>query len=180
MDKRKKIMKRPFHIIFHYFCTKFMIMRKLSILIVLVSLFGILGCSQKESNKNILQRTFYQTVWERFDYVKNTINIEKETTFDLSMDISFTDDYPYDDFSMVFSVFDSYGNPYRSKAYKFNLKDENGQWKSQKKEGCYTFNLPINKALQITDPGTYCFQVEYRMPITPIVGVKQLSLVNNN
>lgn len=152
-------------------------MRKLSI--ILFCLVGIYGCSHKECNKNIVERDFYQTVWERFDYVKSTINVEQETTFDLSMNISFTDDYPFDEFSMVFSVFDSYGNPYRSKAYKFTLKDENGQWKSQKKDDCYTFNLPINKALQIIDAGTYSFQIENRMPITPLVGVKQLSIVNN-
>ena len=155
-------------------------MRKLSICVLTVCLLGILGCSHKENNKYIIERSFYQTVWERFDYVKNTINVEAETTFNLSMDISFTDDYPYNDFSMVFSVFDSNNNPYRCKAYTFNLKDENGQWKSEKKDGCYTFSLPINQALQITDVGSYCFQIEYRMPITPIVGVKQLSLVNNN
>ena len=155
-------------------------MRKLSLYIVLISLVGLFGCGQKENDKYIIQRDFYQTTWERFDYVKNTINIEKETTFDLSMDISFTDDYPYDDFSMVFTVFDNNDNPYRSKAYKFNLKDSEGNWNSQKKEGCYTFSLPINKALQIIDAGSYRFQVEYRMPITPLVGVKQLKLVNNN
>lgn len=155
-------------------------MRKLSICIALVCLFGFMGCSQKVNNKSIIQREFYQTVWERFDYVKNTIDVEPETTYNLSMDISFTDDYAYNDFSMVFTVFDSNGNPYRSKAYTFNLKDENGQWKSEKKEGCYNFNLPINQALQFVDGGTYCFQIEYRMPITPIVGVKQLALVNND
>lgn len=155
-------------------------MRKLSFFIVLTLLVGFCACNSKESNKLIIQRDFYQTVWERFDYVQNTINIEKETTFDLSMDISFTNDYPYNDFSMVFSVFDSFGNPYRSKEYKFNLKDEEGHWKSQLKDGCYTFNLPINKALQISEAGTYRFQIEYHMPITPIVGVKQLTLVNNN
>lgn len=155
-------------------------MRKLSICVVFVTLLGIIGCSQKESSQYIIQRDFYQTVWERFDYVKNTITVEPGTTFDLTMDISFTDDYPYNDFSMVFTVFDSYGNPYRSKAYKFNLKDENNLWKSEKQDGCYTYSLPINKALQIIDGGTYCFQIEYRMPITPIVGVKQLSLINNN
>lgn len=154
-------------------------MRKLSICVLIVCLFGIFGCSHKENNKYIIDRSFYQTVWERFDYVKNTINVEAETTFNLSMDISFTDDYPYNDFSMVFSVFDSNSNPYRCKAYTFNLKDENGQWKSEKKDGCYTFSLPINQALQITDAGSYCFQIEYRMPITPIVGVKQLILYNN-
>lgn len=155
-------------------------MRRLFYFIILSCLVGFTACNHKEASKAIIHRDFYQTVWERFDYVKNTIDIKEETTFDLSLDISFTDDYPYNDFSMVFTVFDSYGNPYRSKAYKFNLKDNEGNWKSQLKDGCYSFNLPINKALQITEAGSYLFQIEYRMPITPIVGVKQLTLVNNN
>lgn len=166
---------------FPIFAQFFIIMRKLSIFIILSCLVGFTACNhKKEDSKTIIHRDFYQTVWERFDYVRNTIDIEEETTFDLSMDISFTNDYPYNDFAMVFTVFDSYDNPYRSKAYKFNLKDSEGNWKSQLKDGCYTFNLPINKALQIIEPGSYRFQIEYRMPITPIVGVKQLTLVNNN
>ena len=154
-------------------------MRKLSIFIAFILALVFIGCNSKETNQLIIQRDFYQNVWERFDYVQNTVTIDKETSFDLSLDISFTDDYPFNDFSMVFTVFDSYGNPYRSKAYKFNLKDDENHWKSQMKDGCYSFNLPINKALQITDAGTYRFQIEYRMPITPIVGVKQLTLINN-
>lgn len=144
-------------------------------------LVGATACSNhKSADKQIINRSFFNTAWERFDYVNNSIDIEKETTYDLAMDISFTDDYAYDYFSMVFTVFDSYGIPYRSKAYKFNLKDKEGNWKAEKKDDCYTFNLPINQALQITDPGTYRFQIENRMPITPLVGVRQLTLNNNN
>jgi hypothetical protein len=31
----------------------------------------------------------------------------------------------------------------------------------------------------IADPGVYRFQIENRMPITPLVGVKELTLFNN-
>ena len=100
-------------------------------------------------------------------------------SFDLSLKIAFTDDYTYNDFSMVFTVFTGDGQPYRSKGYKFNLKDKEGNWNVEQKEGCYTFVLPINKDLRIVDAGTYTFQIEYRMPITPLVGVKELTLLNN-
>ena len=73
----------------------------------------------------------------------------------------------------------SEGNPYRARAYKFNLKDDEGRWNSEMKDGCYTFELPINKQLQITDAGKYQFKIEQRMPITPLVGVKELTLLNN-
>lgn len=135
------------------------------------------GNLQRKSN-DILSRSFMGDTWERFDFVTNDIEIEEETTFDLSMDISFTEAYPYNDFSLVFSVFDAYGNPYRSKAYKFSLKDNEGNWKSELIDGCYTFNLPINSALTLNELGKYKFQIEHRMPITPIEGVRSLKLYN--
>lgn len=146
---------------------------------VLAVLLGCFGCSQKADNKELLQRDFYNTVWERFDYVTNDIEIKEATTFDLSMKITFTDDYPYDDFEMVFTVFDDKGDPYRAKGYKFTLKDQDGQWKAQKSDDGYTFTLPINKRLSITEPGKYQFRIEEKQPITPLVGVKSLVLLNN-
>ena len=137
-------------------------------------------CSSNSAKKcnDILSRTFLNDTWERFDFVTNDIEIEEETTYDLSMDISFTEAYQYNDFSMVFSVFDAYGNPYRSKAYKFALKDSQGNWNSELVDDCYTFNLPINNALMLADPGKYKFQIEYRMPITPIEGIRSLKIYN--
>jgi gliding motility-associated lipoprotein GldH len=112
--------------------------------------------------------------------LRNEIEIKEETTFDLSMQVSFTDEYAYDYFSMVFTVFTKEGVPYRSKGYKFNLKDAEGHWNSELKDGCYTFDFPINKQFLIADPGNYRFQIEYRMPITPLVGIKELTLTDNN
>ena len=140
----------------------------------------LLGCTNSEKgSKALLQREFFGTLWERFDYVRADVVIDKETTFDLTLRMAFTDDYPFDDFSMVFTVFADDGEPYRSKAYKFNLKDADGQWNCEKKDGCYTFVFPINKSLRISDKGTYTFQVENRMPKTPLEGVKEMALLKN-
>lgn len=138
------------------------------------------GCRHQQKNAELIHRDFYETLWERFDYVSNNIEIKEATIFDLGLRISFTDKYTYNDISLVFTIFDANGTPYRSKGYKFDLKDADGQWKSQLIEGCYTFDLPINRSLQITEPGTYKFQIEYRMPKTPILGVKSLTLYNHN
>ena len=37
--------------------------------LVLALFLCLLGCGQKANNKELLQRSFYETVWERFDYV---------------------------------------------------------------------------------------------------------------
>lgn len=139
----------------------------------------LLGCGERTNNKELLQRSFYETIWERFDYVTTDVNISKATTYDLSLRIRFTNDYPYNDISLVFTVFDENGNPYRAKGYKFNLKDEEGHWNVEKVDDCYTFTLPINKKLMISDPGKYQFRLEQKMPITPVVGVKDLVLLND-
>lgn len=148
------------------------------IVLVACCLLFLFGCSQQESNKTVLHREFFETLWERFDYVKNDIEVKAETSYELSLKIAFTDDYPYNDFSMIFTVFSSDGEPYRSKSYKFNLKDDEGHWNVDKVDGCYTFVLPINKELRISEAGTYTFQIENHMPITPLVGVKELTLLN--
>lgn len=137
------------------------------------------GCSRTERYKEVVHRSFYNNMWERFDYVYSDLTLKEATTFDLGMSISFTEEYPFDYFEMVFTVFDSNDDPYRAKGYKFKLKDDDGNWKSQQKDGCYTYELPINKELRITEPGTYRFQVEYRLPKTPLMGVKELTLTNN-
>ena len=145
-----------------------------------LALMVLSACHKKADDGIILHRSFYNDTWERFDYVFDSVEVKSEKTYDLSMKISFTDAYVYDDFTMVFTIFDAYGTPYRARNYKFNLKDTDGHWNSQPTDGCYTFVLPINKELRIADPGVYRFQVEYRMPKTPITGVRELTLFNEN
>lgn len=146
--------------------------------IVLALCLSFCGCKQKENNKELIQRSFYNTVWERFDYVGTDVEVKEATTYDLSLRISFTEDYAYDYINLVFAVFTNDGERYRAKAYKTKLKDNDGQWSSQLVDGCYTFTLPLNKDLLISDPGVYHFQIEQKMPITPLVGVKEMTLLN--
>lgn len=139
-----------------------------------------LGCARQEKKGDVIHREFYQTEWERFDYVSNEVEVAQPTTFDLGLRICLTEDYPYDNISLVFTVFTSDNTPYRSRGYKFRVKDNEGQWSSECVDGCYTFDLPVNKAMEINEVGTYRFQIEQTMPITPLVGVKELTLYDNN
>ena len=148
-------------------------------MLLLVLCCGLLGCGPREMDRELIQRSFYNTVWERFDYLDKDVEITNPTTFNLSLQMSFTDDYPYDYIDLIFVVFTPEGDRYRAKEYIPKLKDADGQWSAELVDGCYTFEIPINKDLQINDQGTYRFHIEQKMPITPLVGVKEMKLLNN-
>ena len=152
---------------------------KRQLLIAMAFCLTFIGCRQHQDDGTIIHREFYQTVWERFDFVSNTVEVKEPTTFDLGLRISFAENYPYENISLVFTVFTSDKTPYRSKGYKFRVKDKEGNWNSELIDGCYTFELPINKALQLTEADTYRFQIEQTMPVTPLIGVTELTLFNN-
>ena len=142
-------------------------------------MIGLNSCNTSNSGKVLLSRTFPTISWERFDFVKENIEIKKATTYDLVLTASFDPSYTYNYLSVVFTIFDSYGNPFRTKAYQFNLKEKDGSWKSELIDGCYHFSFPINSELTVNEPGVYCFQLESRMPITPLYGIKDISIISN-
>ena len=155
-------------------------MKRSILFLGIVFAIGFCSCSTGSGSKTLLYRAFPTMSWERFDFIKENIEIKKATTYDLALAVSFDSTYVYDDLSVVFTVFDSYDNPLRTKAYQFRLKEKDGSWKSTFVDGCYRFTFPINSELTINEPGVYCFQLESRMPITPLYGIKEISVIRNN
>lgn len=139
---------------------------------------GMASCHSERSGNALLSRTFKSNGWERFDFITQQVELKRPTTYNLNMEATFSPTYAYDHLTVVFTVFDANDNPLRSKNYQFRLKDADGQWKSELKEGGYTFLLPINSELSLNEPGTYTFQLENRMPITPLEGVQKIAIVN--
>lgn len=151
--------------------------RYLLILGVLV-LTGVCSCHSRQDGGVLVARAFPTMSWERFDYVEETLTVEKPTTYDLDLDVVFDEKYDFDYFSTVFTVFDASGRPLRSKNYKFTVKDRDGSWKSELKDGTLCFRFPLNSQLSLNEPGTYTFQLENRMPITPLTGIREISIVS--
>ena len=155
-------------------------MKKLTLLLIGIAMvFCLSRCSSGEKNKVLLSRTFPTMSWERFDYIRNDVEIKKASSFDLVLDATFDPSYTFDNLSIVFTIFDPDGNPFRSKAYQFGLKDREGAWKSTLVDGCYHFSFPLNSELSLNEPGSYCFEVENHMSITPLYGIKEISIKNN-
>lgn len=153
-------------------------MRRIVLAASVIGLMFLVSCHTKTGNNVLLSRTFSEVGWERFDFIVQDVAIKEPTTYDLSLSVSFDPSYAYDHLMVSFSIFDAQGNPYRTKRYKFKLKESDGTWKSSLVDGYYHFTLPINSALTIYEPGSYSFQLESNMPITPLAGIREISIIN--
>lgn len=153
-------------------------MKRALLILGVFTLISLSSCHSEQGGKVLISRTFKTASWERFDYVEKPITLNKPVSYDLELDAWFDDSYPFNYFAVVFTVFDTAGNPLRSKDYKFTLKDRDGVWKSQMEEGRYHFRFPLNSNLTLNDPDTYVFQIENHMPITPLLGIREVSIIS--
>lgn len=144
----------------------------------IICLLGLSSCNIGKKSDVLLSRSFPTSSWERFDFITCERTIEQPTTYNLSLTATFNPSYPYDHISLVFTVFDEYDSPFRSKEYKFRLKEKDGSWKSTLEDNHYRFTLPINSELTINTPGKYKFQLESHMPITPLTGIEEIAIIN--
>lgn len=152
-------------------------MRKYLLIIGMI-LLGLSSCNSNKKENVLLSRTFPTSNWERFDFVKAEIDLKKPVTYDLALNVTFDPSYSNSYLSVVFTIFDDNDNPFRTKGYKFYLKERDGSWKSTLTDGGYHFSFPINSELSIKEPGKYTFQLENRMPITPLSGINSVEIVN--
>lgn len=150
--------------------------------LVVLCILGLVGCTACHPNKKgevMVSRVFPTSSWERFDFVNHRIELQKPATYDLTLAATFSPEYPFNYFAMAFTVFDEGDYPLRSKNYQFTLKDRDGSWKSELTDGVYHFTFPINSELTLNEPGKYKFQIENLMPITPLLGIQEIELINH-
>ena len=145
---------------------------------MVLSLIGLIACHSNRNGNVLISRTFPTSSWERFDFLEETFELKKPVSYDLVLSATFSPEYPFNYFEMAFTVFDEHDHPLRGKNYQFNLKDRDGVWKSELTEGEYHFTFPVNSALTLNEPGKYKFQIENRMPITPLLGIKEIKLID--
>lgn len=67
-------------------------------------------------------------------------------------------------------------NGKRSKDYRFMLKDKDGNWKAEEKNGLYTFKLPVIEEMTFSEKGTYNFVIENKYSKDPLYGIKSMTL----
>ena len=146
--------------------------------VLVLSLIGLVACHSNRNGNVLISREFPTLSWERFDFLEETVELKKPVSYDLVLSTTFTPEYPFDYFEIAFTVFDDHDHPLRGKNYQFKVKDRDGVWKSELVENEYHFTFPINSAMTLNEPGKHKLQIENRMPITPLLGIKKIQLID--
>ena len=155
----------------------------ISILLIIIGL-ALVACSKKQDSV-VLSRDFDEEIWGRFDYLEADYNVVKAPmTADLVMDIMVSDVYPniypyYDEETGIFVFALSIKAPDgsgRSREFKFKLKDANGNFKSEKVDDYYHFELPLLSEMSFSENGIYHFKIENKYPKEPLYGIKSLTI----
>ena len=158
-------------------------MRIVSGILLLLSLM-FSSCSKKQDNI-VIFKEFANHEWERFEYLNGNFNVNKDAQkYDVIMEVSVDENYPniyemhQSDCPLLFNltIKNPDGTGRRSRDYKFTLKDKDGNWKADKKDGCYVFKLPIIGEMSFNEKGTYNFKLENKYPKDPLQGIKSLTL----
>lgn len=152
---------------------------------LLTIVVGLTSCSDKHNDDIVISKHFDNAEWSRFDYLNGEVDIKKAPAkYDIVMEVAVTDIFPniytshQDNSTLSFNltIFNPDNNGRRSRDYNFNLKDKDGNWKSEKTNGCYIFKLPVINEMTFTDEGTYKFKIENKYSKDPLQGIQSLTL----
>lgn len=161
---------------------KYIIMRNIFSFVILMMTL-LVSCSGKKDNI-VIYKEFQDNEWPRFEFLNGTYNNTEIQEYDIVMEVVVTDIYPspyenhqkYGDLSFNMNIKYPNDSGSRSKDYTFKLKDKDGNWKSDKKNGCYTFLLPITNEITFNEIGTYKFKIENKYSKDPLSGIKSLKI----
>ena len=158
-------------------------MRIISAVLLLVSTLCY-SCTKNHDNI-VIFKEFEDQEWGRFEYLQGDFNIDKASQkYDVIMEVLVNENYPniyethQNDCPLLFNltIKNPNGSGARSRDYKFMLKDNDGNWKADKKNDCYVFRLPIISEMSFNDKGVYIFKLENKYPKDPLQGIKSVTL----
>jgi len=126
-------------------------------------------------------------VFEKFEKFKNnewpmgkavTFEVPIEDTsafYDISIPVRHVDNYPYDALMVVMTINTPIGET-RSKKYKLQLRDNEGEFIGEGSGDIWDVTASIIKKTKFNSPGTYKFEILNDMPITPTPSVMEIGL----
>jgi len=142
---------------------------------MLVLVLGLLAVScSGVQNKEIVNRDFYGNKWNRFDYIKATLDVVDVSTYQLVASVALADEYPDEFVSFNLTIFYPDEGGYRSNNYRYRVKNTSGEWMAEKTDGVYKFEFPINNKLEFNSKGSYEFMIENKYPKYDLEGICNL------
>ncbi len=153
-----------------------------NILMILMLLFS--SC-KREQDTVVAARVFPDYEWSRFDFIYGEFDVKNVATdYEVIMEVKVTDDYPslYDshqeDSRLLFNltINNPEGGNFRSRNFQFNLKDKDGNWKAENKDGYYIFKLPLYEEMTFSDAGMHTFKIENKYTKDPLYGIAELTV----
>lgn len=154
-------------------------------IVILFSLFiAFMSCSN-DNNVVVITKDFSEEQWSRFEYLQADFKVDRAPVeHDIVMEVLVSDIFPnvyeahQEESALSFNltITNPDDNGFRSRNYNFNLKDKDGNWKAEKKNGYYHYKLPIINGMTFSEEGVYKFQIENKYSKEPLYGIKSLTL----
>ena len=149
-----------------------------------ITFFLFVSCTKVQRDNIIITKEFQDEEWSRFEFIEGHIEVKKvPAKFDVIMEVVVSDQYPstYEmhqkDGAFLFNLTVSNSDGiYRSRDYRYKLKNNEGYWNSEKKNGYYTFFLPVINEMSIEEKDIYKFTIENKYSKDPLQGIKSISL----
>lgn len=158
--------------------------RYLGFVALIIFALSLTSCFEKQDT-TVISKEFQGETWGRFDYLEAAYNVVKAPmTADVVMYIEVSDVYPNiypyhgaenEMFVIVLSINAPDGSS-RAREYKFRLRDGEGNFKSEKVDGYYHFELPLINEMSFNEKGEYHFKVENKYTKDPLYGIKSLNI----
>ncbi len=127
----------------------------------------------------ILQQktVFEKSEWNRFKYLeyKPEIN-DNSTPYIFALKLELTKDYPYNYLKIQLDKTSSDGEEY-VKIFSIPVKDENGVFLEEEKDGIYYINMILSRQIYFSSIGKYQINIEELMPPYYLKGIKSAEFI---
>jgi gliding motility-associated lipoprotein GldH len=147
-------------------------MKKIIVFLLMVTIFN--SCNNNDIYRE--SRSFNNMGWERFDILEFNVDVEKGQLLDFDLHLTHMDTYP-NDYLDVNITFNTPSGSSLSRNYHFELKDDNGNWKSVLLNGELRSELVIRKELTISKNGICKVRVENKMTKISMPEIEGIGLI---
>lgn len=149
-------------------------MNRSIVLLLIPFLFVVGACNKNE--KQCLFNSFDKTTWNRFEKQKFEFPIENNSSpYDVMLTLRHNDDFVFDNL-YIHVVMEMPGGEERIMEYDFKIRDDDGNFLSNDRNGYHEISFPLHKELHFSERGACRVEIENLIPKMEIQGILELGL----